>query len=70
MPGTWRRACWRAPCTSGSFPASPAPIRYAKPALSVATAELRLGRLLEEVKQHCDESEYFHTPLDRNAGTA
>ena len=37
---------------------------------SVATAELRLGRLLEEVEQHCEESEYFHTPLDRNAGSA
>ena len=36
----------------------------------VATAELRVARLLEEVKEHCEESEYFHTPLDRNAGTA
>ena len=37
---------------------------------SVSTAEQRLARLMEEVKQHCEESEYFHTPLDRNAGTA
>lgn len=37
---------------------------------SVSTAEQRLARLMEEVKQHCEESEYFHTPLDRNAGSA
>ena len=37
---------------------------------SVSTAEQRVARLLEEVNQHCEESEYFHTPLDRNAGTA
>ena len=37
---------------------------------SVSTADQRLARLIEEVRQHCEESEYFHSPLDRNAGSA
>ncbi len=35
-----------------------------------STAELRLRRLLEEVRQSAAESSYYHTPQDTNAGTA
>lgn len=36
----------------------------------ISTAELRLDKLLEEVRQYAEESDYFHTPQDSNVGTA
>lgn len=36
----------------------------------IATAAGRLQTLLEEVKQHAEESEYFHQPTDVNIGRA
>ena len=38
--------------------------------VAVATAEQRMRRLLEEVRLAAEESSYFHTPNDRNAGRA
>jgi len=38
--------------------------------LSVSDADMRLARLLEEVRQSAGESSYYHSPTDRNAGTA
>ncbi len=36
----------------------------------VATAELRLQKLLEEVKRAAQESSYYHSPRDLNVGNA
>ncbi|MDW8479222.1 MAG: hypothetical protein RML12_04490 [Xanthomonadales bacterium] len=36
----------------------------------LATAEQRLARLIELVREYAVESEYFHSPNDRNAGRA
>lgn len=36
----------------------------------VATAELRIARLLSEVQQSAEESVYYHTPQDDNVGNA
>jgi hypothetical protein len=36
----------------------------------ISTAELRLDKLLEEVRQYAEESDYYHTPNDSNVGTA
>lgn len=36
----------------------------------VATAEQRLKRLLDEVRDFAQESDYFHSPTDSNAGRA
>lgn len=36
----------------------------------VATAAQRLQKLLDETRQLAEESEYFHTPHDSNAGSA
>lgn len=37
---------------------------------TVATAEQRMRRLLEELRVAAEESSYFHTPQDSNAGRA
>ncbi|MDP7119741.1 MAG: hypothetical protein QF395_05400 [Arenicellales bacterium] len=34
------------------------------------TAEKRLHKLLEEIRQSAEESDYYHTPRDANAGSA
>lgn len=36
----------------------------------IATSTGRLQTLLEEAKQHAEESEYFHQPTDVNSGRA
>ena len=36
----------------------------------VSSAEQRLRKLLEEVREYAEESDYFHSPLDVNVGTA
>ncbi len=35
-----------------------------------ATAELRLQRLMEEVRLSAEESDFYHTPNDANVGRA
>ncbi len=35
-----------------------------------ATAELRLRKLMEEVRQSAEESDFYHTPNDANVGRA
>lgn len=36
----------------------------------VDTAEKRIERLLEEIRESAEESDYYHTPRDTNVGTA
>ena len=36
----------------------------------IDTAEKRLQRLTEQVRQSAMESDYYHTPFDTNAGSA
>jgi len=36
----------------------------------INTAELRLQRLMEEIRQSAMESEYYHSPHDANVGRA
>ncbi|WP_372719100.1 hypothetical protein [Immundisolibacter sp.] len=36
----------------------------------MATAELRLQQLVDEVRESAEESTYFHSPFDRNVGNA
>jgi hypothetical protein len=38
--------------------------------LVIGTAESRLEELLKLVRQFAEESEYFHSPTDRNVGRA
>lgn len=35
-----------------------------------ATAERRMAELLKLVRQYAEESDYYHTPTDHNAGRA
>jgi hypothetical protein len=37
---------------------------------TVSDADLRLKQLFDEVRQSAEESSYYHSPTDRNAGTA
>lgn len=43
---------------------------YCESCAEVATAEQRLKLLLDEVRDFAQESDYFHSPTDSNAGTA
>jgi hypothetical protein len=43
---------------------------YCESCAEIATAEQRVRKLLEETRQYAEESDYFHTPNDTNAGTA
>jgi hypothetical protein len=43
---------------------------YCESCTEVATAEQRLRKLVEEVKQFAEESDYYHSPHDSNVGTA
>jgi hypothetical protein len=43
---------------------------YCESCAEVATAEQRLRKLIEEVKQFAEESDYYHSPHDTNVGTA
>ena len=36
----------------------------------IDTAERRMKRLMSEVCQYAEDSEYYHTPLDSNSGSA
>jgi len=36
----------------------------------IDTAQKRLERLIEQVRQSASESDYYHTPQDANAGSA
>lgn len=36
----------------------------------VSTAEQRLQRLIEELRQSAEESSYYHSPFDSNVGSA
>lgn len=36
----------------------------------LSTAEQRLRVLMEEIRQHAQTSDYFHSPRDANVGTA
>lgn len=36
----------------------------------VSSAALRLAELVQEVKAHAQESEYYHSPYDRDVGRA
>ncbi len=38
--------------------------------VEVSTAEWRLRHLLDEARRFAEESDYYHTPRDANAGTA
>lgn len=38
--------------------------------MEVSTAALRIAELLQEVKEHAQESEYYHSPYDRDVGRA
>ena len=37
---------------------------------AINTAERRLAKLIEEIREYAVDSEYYHTPHDANAGTA
>ncbi len=37
---------------------------------SIATADARMSELKELIRQFAEESEYYHTPKDRNVGRA
>ena len=37
---------------------------------SIATAEARMSELKDLIRQFAEESEYYHTPKDRNVGRA
>jgi hypothetical protein len=36
----------------------------------VSTAELRIRKLIEQTRQHAEDSNYYETPHDSNVGTA
>ena len=36
----------------------------------IDTAELRMKKLIVEVQQFSEDSEYYHTPFDSNSGSA
>jgi hypothetical protein len=36
----------------------------------VSTAELRMGKLIEETRRSAEESSYYETPFDMNVGRA
>ena len=43
---------------------------YCENCVDIDTAEKRVQELIRESRQFAEESEYFHTPLDANAGSA
>jgi hypothetical protein len=43
---------------------------YCESCAEVATAEQRMKLLLEEIKEFAEESDYYHSPTDSNAGRA
>lgn len=43
---------------------------YCESCAEVATAEQRMKLLLEEIREFAEESDYYHTPTDSNAGRA
>jgi hypothetical protein len=36
----------------------------------ISTAELRIRKLLDEVREHAEHSDYYQSPHDMNVGTA
>jgi ubiquinone biosynthesis protein UbiJ len=43
---------------------------YCESCAEVSTAEQRMKLMQEEIKEFAEESDYFHTPTDSNAGRA
>ena len=43
---------------------------YCESCTDIDTADKRVRLLIEEVRRFAQESEYFHTPLDADAGSA
>lgn len=43
---------------------------YCEACAEVATAAQRMKLLLEEIKEFAEESDYYHSPTDSNAGRA
>ena len=58
-----------APCNIGCTRASRAPIRNEE-CVPISTAEGRIEELRRLMRQFAEESEYFHSPTDRNVGRA
>lgn len=43
---------------------------YCESCVEVSTAEQRMKLLKEEIKEFAEESDYYHSPTDSNAGRA
>ena len=48
----------------------PCGAEFCESCADMATAELRLRRLLDEVSTFAESSDYFHSPTDSNVGNA
>ena len=52
------------------FSRQPCDNAFCEDCADISTAELRLRKLLEEVRDHAEHSDYYETPHDVNVGTA
>ena len=52
------------------FSRQPCDNAFCEDCADISTAELRLRKLIEEVRDHAEHSDYYETPHDVNVGTA
>jgi ferritin-like metal-binding protein YciE len=52
------------------FSRTPCGDLYCDSCSDIDTAEKRVAKLLEEVREFAENSDYYHTPYDSNTGTA
>ena len=52
------------------FSRQPCDNAFCEDCADISTAELRIRKLLEEVRDHAEHSDYYESPHDMNVGTA
>ena len=52
------------------FSRQPCDNAFCEDCADISTAELRLRKLIEEVRDHAEHSDYYESPHDVNVGTA
>jgi hypothetical protein len=52
------------------FSRQPCDNAFCEDCADISTAELRIRKLLEEVRDHAEHSDYYESPHDVNVGTA
>lgn len=52
------------------FSRQPCDNAFCEDCADISTAELRIRKLLDEVREHAQQSDYYESPHDMNVGTA